>query len=296
MSKYIIVTPVYNEAKYIGATIEGVIAQSVKPQLWVIVDDGSTDETADIIKEYAQKHEWIRYIYRPKVAGQTYFGSNVHAIMAGYDQVKDLSFGNIAILDADISLPPTYYENVFECFEQDPKLGIASGIYENLINGTLRRVLNDRRSTPKAIMVFRREVFEQIGGFLPLPDGGEDTAACIMARMKGWQTWSFPDIKVVHHRSTGLGDASSVLRARFGQGKNEYGLGSHPLFVFLKSIRRCVKEKPFIVSGLARFVGYIYVCVKRPPRQVPAEVMRFYRKEQVKRILCLNKIGHQPLT
>ncbi len=296
MSKYIIVTPAYNEAKYIGATIESVIAQTVRPLLWVIVDDGSTDETVHIIKRYAQEHEWIRYLYRPKVAGQTYFGSSVHAIMAGYDQVKDLSFGHVAILDADISLPPTYYENIFECFEQDPKLGIASGIYENLVDGKLQPVINDRRSTPKAIMVFRREVFEQIGGFLPLAHGGEDAAACITARMKGWKTWSFPDIKVVHHRPTGLGSANSILKARFGQGKNEYGLGSHPLFVFLKSIRRCVKEKPFVLSGLARFVGYIYGCVKRPPRQVPAEVMRFYRKEQVRRILCLNKIEHQPLT
>ncbi len=290
MSKYIIVTPAYNEAKYIGATIESVIAQTVRPLLWVIVDDGSTDETVHIIQRYAQEHEWIRYIYRPKVAGQTYFGSNVHAIMAGYDQVKGLSFGHVAILDADISLPPTYYKDIFEGFEQDPKLGIASGIYENLINGTLSRVLNDRRSTPKAIMVFRREVFEQIGGFLPLKYGGEDTAACVMARMKGWKTWSFPDIKAVHHRPTGIGNAGSILRARFVLGLNEYGIGSHPLFVLLKCVKRSCMEKPYLLAGVARFCGYIYGCARRLPLQTPTDVIRFNRKEQLQRICRGNTI------
>lgn len=290
MSKYIIITPAYNEAKYIGVTIESVIAQTVRPLLWVIVDDGSTDETAHIIKGYAQEHEWIRYIYRPKVAGQTYFGSNVHAIMAGYDQLEDLLFGHIAILDADISLPPTYYENIFECFEQDLKLGIASGIYENLINGTLHRVLNDRRSTPKAIMLFKREVFEQIGGFLPLAYGGEDTIACVMARMKGWKTWSFPDVKAVHLRPTGTGNAGNVLLARFQQGVCEYNLAMHPLFFLVKILKRTVVEKPYIIGGLIRLSGYLWAVVRRDKILLNPDVVCFIRREQIGRTLKFNRI------
>ena len=261
----------------------------------IVVDDGSTDETAKIVKLYAEQHEWIRYIYRQKTSGQSYFGSNVCAIMEGYSLVKDFSFAYVAILDADISLPLSYYETILGCFGQDSKLGIASGIYKNLIDGELHPVISDRRSTPKAIMVFRREVFEEIGGFLPLAYGGEDTAACIMARMKGWKTWSFPDIKVVHHRPTGIGSARSILKARFMLGLNEYGLGSHPLFVFLKALKRFCREKPYILSGVARFAGYIYGCAKRPPRQTPPDVIRFYRKEQIKRIFCFNIIEYQSL-
>lgn len=287
---YVIITPVYNESQFIGSTMESMLQQSIKPIKWVIVDDGSTDETAEIIKTYAQQHEWIRYVYREKTSGQTYFGSNVHAIMEGYGQVKDLLFGHVAILDADISLPATYYETVLGCFEHDSKLGIASGVYENLIDGKLRPVINDRRSTPKAIMVFRREVFEQIGGFLPLKYGGEDTAACVMARMNGWKTWSFSDIKVVHLRPTGLGNAGGVLRARFILGLSEYGLGSHPLFVVLKCFKRSCMEKPYVLSGIVRLYGYIYGCIKQPPRQTPADVMWFYRKEQLQRIFRGNTI------
>jgi len=287
---YVIITPAYNEARYIAMTIGSVIAQTVRPLLWVIVDDGSTDETAEIIKSYAKKYKWIRYIYRRKTPGQTYFGSNVQAIMEGYAQIKDLSFDYLSVLDADISLPQDYYRIILARFAEDSRLGVASGVYENLIDGKLHKVLNDRRSTPKAIMVFRRDVFEQIGGFLPLKYGGEDTAACIMARMRGWKTWSFADIKAVHHRPTGLGSASSILKARFGQGKSEYDLGNHPLFVLLKSIRRCAREKPFIVGGLARFAGYLSQCARRPPRQVSADVIRFYRKEQLRRIFRANVI------
>jgi len=132
-----------------------------------------------------------------------------------------------------------------------------------------------------------------IEGFLPLKYGGEDTAACIMARMRGWKTWSFADVKVIHHRATGLGSANSILKARFVQGKNEYGLGSDPLFVLLKSVRRCVRERPLIISGIARVAGYIYGYVRRIPRQMPEDAIRFYRKEQRVRILRCNKIPRQ---
>jgi len=291
-NRYIIITPAYNETQNIEMTIESVISQTIRPWLWIVVDDGSTDETAEIVKSYAQRHEWMRYVCRQKRPGQTYFESNVCAIMEGYAKIKDLSFSYLAILDADISLGLAYYETILARFEQEQKLGVASGIYENLIGGRLHPVLSDRRSTPKGIMVFRREVFEQIGGFLPLAYGGEDTAACVMARMKGWKTWSFPDIKVVHHRPTGIGNARSILKARFMMGLNEYGLGSHPLFVLLKCFKRCCIEKPYLLSGVARLVGYVYCCVKRPPRQTPPDVMSFYRNEQMKRILCLNKIKH----
>ncbi len=290
MNSYVIITPAYNEAQYIGMTIESVIAQTIRPLLWVIVDDGSTDETAEIIKSYAQKHEWIRYVHRRKTPGQTYFGSNVHAIMEGYEQVKDLSFGYVAILDTDISLPPTYYETVLGRFNQDPKLGIASGVYENLVRGKLHKVLNDRRSTPKAIMVFRREVFEQIDGFLPLAFGGEDTAACIMARMEGWRTWSFPDVKVVHLRPTGTGNGGNMLSVRFNQGVCEYNLAMHPLFFLLKACRRTLLERPYIIGGLMRLAGYLWAVLRRDKIVLHPDVVHFIRKEQIGRTLRCNRI------
>ncbi len=326
---YVILTPCHNEEQYIEFPLRSVIAQTLKPAMWMIVDDSSTDGTGSLIKQYASEYENIHYHYRTKPAGQAYFASNVYAIMEGYGEIGKLTgaprnegMGNgekpngpndthghssqgprlldpsspdgayryIAILDADITLPPDYYESIIHRMEADPKLGIASGIYENLIDGKLVAVLNDRRSTPKAIMVFRRECFEQIGGFLPLKYGGEDTAACVMARMRGWKVWSFPDVKVIHHRPTGIGNAKSLLRARFHQGKCEYYLGNHPTFFLLKSIRRCLKENPFIIGGLMRIAGYLGACFSREKRILPDGFLDYIRREQLNRIFRLNKI------
>lgn len=288
--KYIIITPAYNEAEYIEQTIEGVLAQTILPYKWVIVDDGSTDDTARIIQKYAEEHKWIRYIYRTRESDQSYYRSNVYAIMVGYEQVKKTDYDFLAVLDADISLPKDYYERIFDRFSRDVKLGVASGVYQDLVNGRVRKVLSDRRSTPKAIQVFRKECFEQIGGYLPLKYGGEDTCSCIMARMNGWKSWSFPELTVVHNKPVGTGHAGNMLKIRFRHGLNEYGLATHPLFMLVKSLRRCIKERPIISGGLARIAGFLYGYCLREKRNITDDMVRFIRKEQMRRLLNLNRI------
>ena len=120
---YIVVRPVYNEENYIKATIQGVLAQTVRPATWIIVDDGSTDQTATIIQQYASEHAWIRYHYRAKITGQSYYGSNVAAIAEGVSLLRDEYYRYLAVLDGDISLPPMYYETLFTRMEIEPKLG-----------------------------------------------------------------------------------------------------------------------------------------------------------------------------
>jgi biofilm PGA synthesis N-glycosyltransferase PgaC len=291
VSNYVILTPAYNEARYIGMTIESVLAQAVKPVKWVIVDDGSTDDTPSIIQRYAAEHPWIEYCRREKVPGQLYFASNVYAIQEGIGRFGNLWYEYLAILDADISLPSNYYEMILSRLAKDERLGIASGVYvDRLADGRFRNVLNDRRSTPKSITVFRKPCYEQIGGFIPMKYGGEDTVACFMARMKGWKTWSFPDIEVIHNKPAGTGHAKGYLRIRFRQGIGEYYLATHPLFMLSKSMRRCFKEPPYLIGGLLRLVGYLTACVKHEPRQVPDEVVRFIRDEQLFRVIHGNRI------
>jgi glycosyltransferase involved in cell wall biosynthesis len=108
--KYVIITPAYNEADYIGTTIETVLKQTIKPVMWVIVDDGSTDATGQIIKEYSSQYPWIRYVCRVKDPSQSYYSSNVYAIFEGIKQVQNQDYDYLAILDADISLIPDYYQ------------------------------------------------------------------------------------------------------------------------------------------------------------------------------------------
>ena len=287
---FIIITPCYNEQEYIEFPLNSVIKQTIKPLRWLIVDDGSTDNTARIIKGYAERYSFIEYYYRKKPKGQTYYSSNVFAIMEGWEQVIGIKHEYLAILDSDITLPEYYYERIIEEFENDPKLGVASGVYENFIDGKLHPVLSDRRSTPKAIQLFRKNVFEQIGGYLPLKYGGEDTAACVMSRMHGWKVWSFPDIKVIHHRPTGTVNAGSHFKAKYMLGLNEYFIGSHWLFVLIKCMKRSLKEKPYVIGGIARFWGFICGYSIREQRQVPVEMIKFFRKEQLKRIFTFNRI------
>ena len=283
--QYVIVTPAYNEARYIENTVASVIQQTIRPALWVIVDDDSTDGTSAIIDSYVRTWGFIRRVHRQRDPREAYFASNVSAIAEGVLQAKNLPYSYLAVLDADMILPPDYYEQVLRRFRADPDLGVASGIYENLVDGKLHKVLSDRHSTPKALQVFRRTCFEAIGGYLPLVHGGEDTCACVMARMYGWKAWSFPQLKAVHQRPTGVRNAGSLLRARFTQGLCEYDLSTHPLFMVAKSLRRCFLERPLILGGMLRLGGYLYGCLKREPRQVPSEVASYARREQVNRVL-----------
>ncbi len=289
-TKYIIITSAYNEAKYIERTIQGVLAQSILPDKWIVVDDGSTDDTAEIVQRFAEEHKWIQYIHRTRESEQSYYRSSVYAIMLGYEQVIKADYDFLAILDADIALPKDYYEQIFERFNRDEKIGVASGVYQDLVNGRLRKVLNDRRSTPKAIQVFRKKCFEQIGGYLPLKYGGEDTCSCIMARMNGWKSWSFPELNVVHNKPVGMGHAGNMLKIRFRDVFNEFVLATHPLFMIAKSLWRCIRERPFLSGGMARMAGFLYGYCLREKRQIPDDVVRFVRTEQMKRLLNLNRI------
>jgi glycosyltransferase involved in cell wall biosynthesis len=286
-SGYVLITPAYNEADLIEKTIQSVVAQTRLPRTWVIVDDGSVDKTGEIVQEYARRYDWIWSVRREKVAGHTYYASNVFAIQEGLRRVEGLDYAYVAILDADIELCSNYYESVLSRFEKYSELGIGTGTYLEREGDRFVEARIDRRSTPKAIQVFRRECYEQIGGYIPFKNGGEDSGAEVLARMNGWQTWSFPDIKVVHNRPVGTGDGRSLLRARFRFGLTDYCLGAHPAFMLCKCVKRCVWERPYVLSGCLRLVGYLYACCRREPSQMPPEAKRFLRKEQLGRLLAM---------
>lgn len=289
--KYVIITPTYNEGRFIRETIDGVTSQTMLPIRWVIVDDGSTDNTVDILKQYQDQYDFIECHSRSRKAEHTYYESNVYAILEGYDRVKNLDFEYLAILDADIILCNDYYEEIFRCFDINQDIGIATGTLLEEVDGRLKETVIDRYSTPKAFQVFRRACYEQIGGYIPCKNGGEDSCAEIMARMRGWQTWSFPDIKVIHQRPVGTRDNRTVLYARFNQGLTDYCLGTHPIFMLAKCLRRCLVEKPFISSGVARLAGFLHGYIIREQRQIPDEAKRFVRREQMKRLLACVGIG-----
>ena len=285
-NNYVIITPAFNEEANIEAVIKSVIDQTVRPLKWVIIDDGSTDKTLEIARRYEKSHAFIECHTRKRTNYCSYYASNVYAILSGYQKVKELDFDFIAILDADIELCNNYYQEIFKRFSTNPDLGIATGTYLEQVNGEISEAKIDRQSTPKAIQVFRRKCYRQIGGYIPFKNGGEDSCAEVMARMLGWQTWSFPEIKVMHLKPVGTAQGQSILRGRYKLGLTDYCLGTHPLFMLAKALRRCFLEKPFISSGFCRLAGYISGYLKTEPRQIPRRARAYLRKEQLGRLKC----------
>ena len=287
---YVLITPAYNEGRFIGKTIEGVLAQTRLPRRWVIVDDGSTDDTGQIIRRYAQQAGFIEGCQRRRDANETYYGNNVYALLQGYDRVKELDFDYLGILDADMILGPRYYEEIFQRFEANPSWGSRPGPTSRRLaaaGGSVHRPA----STPKALQVFRRACYEQIGGYVPCPNGGEDTYTEIMARMHGWQTWSFPEIQALHQKPVGTGDGKSLLRAKFRQGVTDYCLGTHPFFMLAKCLRRCLRERPYGGAGLARLAGFVHACLVRERRQILNDARRYVRREQMTRLRASVGLG-----
>jgi glycosyltransferase involved in cell wall biosynthesis len=292
---YAIVTPCFNEEKNIGIVLNSVVTQTILPKKWIIVDDESTDRSSDIINEFSKRYDWIEYCYNQKIKGKSYYCNNVYAILKGLEQLKNTAYNYLAILDADIELCPDYYERIAAKFQKNPPLGIASGTYLEIENGAWIEAIIDRRSTPKAIQVFRRECYEKCGGYLPFEFGGEDSGMEVMARMRGWRTWSFNDIVVKHHRPVGTGEGHSLLAARFNLGITDYSLGTHPLFMIIKCFKRIFWEKPHFWSGIARLIGYTFGWLKGVKQFLPIEAVSYLQKEQLNRLIHLEKYDWLPL-
>lgn len=198
----------------------------------------------------------------------------------------------IGSLYADISFGPDYYQNLLREMDRNPRLGLTSGQYLYQMGERIEAVLIDKSCVPGSLQFFRRECYEQIRGYISLKYGGEDSLATTMARMYGWDAYSFPQYQVFQHRVVGT-VGHSILKARLRQGLTEYGLGSHPLFMLCKSVRRAVLEKPYLLGSAARLCGFLCGYLRREERQIPADVVRYVRKEQMQRLWKIG--GKEPL-
>jgi len=288
-SKYVLITPARNEEDYIEKTIRSVIAQTILPMKWIIVSDGSTDRTDDIIGGYLEKHPFIELLRR-KGDDRRNFGSQVHAINTGYEKVFGIDYDYIGNLDADVSFPSEYYRILLNRLNSRPRLGLAGGcIYEEQKGQFKPRRSNRTTSVPHAIQLFRRDCFEEIGGYIPLRYGGPDWHAEVMARMKGWEVESFSDLPVNHHKPTLT--AEGKLKGGFRQGRMDYSLGSNPLFEVVKCLAR-VYAKPYGLFSASRLAGFFWGYLIREKRPVSKEFIKFLRDEQYSKVInCFNKFN-----
>jgi len=286
-SSYILITAARNEAAYITHTLRSVTAQTLPPQRWIIVSDGSTDETDEIVQNFAAQFPYIELL-RVEAEGNRSFGSKALAVNAGYKKISAVKHAYVGILDADISLEADYYEQIIQHFENNPELGIAGGILIDIINGRFIPQMNAFEwSVGGAVQMFRKECWEAIGGYLPIPSGLDATAE-VMARMNGWMVRTFPKLETIHHRETGQ-ENNNMIGRFFYLGIHDHHLGYHPLFFLAKSVRR-FRSPPVILGGLLMLCGYAWAVLSRKPIKVPGEVVRYLQREQMERLRsCLGR-------
>lgn len=277
---YVIVTPARNEAAFVELTIRSVVAQKIRPLRWVIVSDGSTDGTDEIVRRYAGAHDWIELVRRP-VRPERHFAGKVHAFNAGYERVKSLPYDLICSLDADITFDPDHFEFLLGKFAENPSLGVGGTPFREGQSAYDYRYTSEDHVSG-ACQVFRRECFEAIGGYVPLRAGGIDLAAVLTARMKGWQTRSFTQKWCEHHRAMGTANQRRLMIS-FRGGYHDYLMGGHPVWQFFRSIYQMTR-KPFAIGGCMLFAGYVWALATRAQKIVPEDLVRFRRREQILRL------------
>lgn len=285
--RYAMVTPARNEADFIEQTIRSVVAQTVQPSKWVIVSDGSTDGTDEIVKRYASQYSWIELVRMPERRDRQ-FAAKAHAFNAGCARLKDVPFDIIGNLDADITFEPDYLAFLLEKFGANPRLGVAGTPFvedhDRTDKHTYAHQFADATHVSGACQMFRKKCFDEVGGYIPVKAGAIDWIAVTTARMKGWQTRTFTEKVCFHHRKLGVGSGShGKLRMRFHYGRKAYSVGGHPVWECLRGMFQ-MRQKPFVVGGLWFIAGYVSSAVRRADRVVSPELMQFHRAEQMSRL------------
>jgi glycosyltransferase involved in cell wall biosynthesis len=280
--RYVLMTPARNEERNIQRLLETVAAQTVTPVRWVIVDDGSTDRTRELVEAYVGTHDFIRLICRAHDGPRT-FASKAMALRRAYELLKHEAFDFVGNLDADVGLPPDYYARMLQEFGLAPSLGLAGGLVHDVEGETLIRHNSNVNSVAGAVQLFRREVYDMIGGYQPSAVGGIDTIAEVSTRMHGWTVRTFPDVTVRHHRPMGTA-SRGVLAASWRRGRMDYRLGYDPVFHLLMCAAHAL-DRPRLIGSLLRSTSYVCQALRCAPVEAPSDVAAFMRQEQRARLM-----------
>jgi biofilm PGA synthesis N-glycosyltransferase PgaC len=289
---YVLITPARNEVEFIELTLKSMVAQTYPPLKWVIVSDGSTDGTDDIVRKYTAGNPWIELLRMPERQERNFAGK-VHAFNAGYASVKGLNPDVVGNLDADVSFEADHFRFLVSQFAKDPELGVTGAPFKE---GSFRY---DYRYTNienvwGGCQLFKRECFEDIGGYVPVKGGCIDHIAVVTARMKGWKTRTFTDRLCIHHRVMGTAQ-QGALKAWFRMGAKDYSVGNHPVWEAFRTIYQMTKP-PFVIGSLSLAAGYTWSLVRFVKRPVSPELVKFTRREQKRRLgrLFGRKVSAQP--
>lgn len=281
---YVLITPARNEAQFIANTIQSVSQQTVLPAKWVIVNDGSTDDTGEIAARCAANFDWIEVVNLP-VRKERNFAAKVYAFRAGQERLAGIDYRVIGNLDADVTLEPDHFEFLMSRFQEDPDLGVAGTVFREpgYYSGT--DSFEGQNYVSGQCQIFRRECWEEIGGYTPSKAGGIDWMAVTTARMKGWKTQSFREKCFNHHRILGTAETGKAGKS-FAYGKKDYYMGGHPLWETFRCTYQLLK-RPYVVGGTMLFAGYFAALLTGEKRVVSDDLMRFHRREQMMKLKAI---------
>lgn len=285
-TRYVVISPVRDEERHIEKTIGSMISQTVQPLEWVVVNDGSTDETAEIIGKYLPAHHWIKLVNRQDRGFRKNGGGVIDAFKEGYDSVNTNAWDFIVKLDGDLSFDANYFAKCFIHFHDEPTLGMGGGVIANLVDGYF--LVDEKNPTfhvRGATKIYRRECWEDIGGLLAV--SGWDTLDEVKANMLGWTTRTFQELTLMHYRPTGSADGTWANSVK--NGRSDYICGYHPLFMMLKCAKRLF-ERPYLIVGGGHLYGFFSSYLKNVPQVPDDKLIRYLRREQIKRLIGTKSI------
>jgi len=279
-ARYVLISPVRNESVFLPATIASVMAQTVTPLEWVIVDDGSTDGTPRLAEECARKWKWVKLVSR-RDRGFDRVGQGIaEAFNEGLHHLAEKEWEFIVKLDGDLSFEPDYFEHLFALFESDPALGISAGTSYIRVGNRLCEEKKPLYFPPGIARTYRRKCFEEIGGIANIL--GWDTIDIIRAQMHGWRTFRAPALRLIHLRT--VSSRNGLWEGKVRTGRNFYITGYHPLFLLARCCYHLL-QRPFLVDGIGVLSGYLHAALRHESRVVTPEEKAFLRRMQRRRLL-----------
>ena len=285
-SEYIIISPCRNEADFMRQTLDSVVVQSVLPKKWIIIDDGSTDDTPDIIKEYADEYSWIECIKNEDRGARAVGPGVIEAFYKGYDTLDGTEYDYICKLDMDLILPPDYFKNLIAEMKAIPRLGCFSGKPYYISDGKKISEKCGDEMCVGASKFYRKQCFDEIGGFVR--EVMWDAIDCHKARFLGWIARSSDDeaIRFIHLRPMGSSQ-KGILTGRMRHGYGQYYMGSSFLYFLATAVYRMMRP-PYIIGGLAMAWGYTKSFMSGADQQQDKKLIEFIKRYQ-RRALVVGK-------
>jgi biofilm PGA synthesis N-glycosyltransferase PgaC len=286
-ARYVLISPCRNEADFMRQTLDSVVAQTVRPTRWVIVDDGSTDDTPRILAEYAARHDWIVVVTRTDRGRRAVGPGVIEAFYAGFETIDPAQYDYLCKLDLDLNLPPAYFEGLIRRMEADPRIATCSGKAYIWEHGKLVNERHGDETSIGASKFYRMSCFRELGGFVrEVMWDGIDGHRC---RMRGWIacSWDDPELRFVHLRPMGSSQ-TSIYTGRMRHGFGQYFMGTSFIYMLANAVNR-LNEKPYVLGSLAMVWGWLWSALQRKPRYNDLEFRRFLRRYQWRALLVGKK-------